>query len=188
MVALIELWLPILLAAVLVFVVSSIIHMVLPIHRSDYRKLPGEAEVLEAMRAQGVPPGEYVLPCPSSMKDMASPEHLEKLKQGPVGFLTVIPSGPPALGKSLVQWFVFSLLIGVFAGYVGTISLEAGAEYMQVFRLTGTVAILGYAVTSIPNSIWRGLKWGTTIKFICDGIIYGLVTAGAFAWLWPSAA
>ena len=187
MVALLDLWLPILLSAVLVFVVSSIIHMVVPIHRSDYQKLPGEADLLDAMRGQGVQPGEYVFPCPASMKDMSSPEHLEKLDQGPVGFLTVVPSGPPAMGKSLLQWFLFSILIGVFVGYVGTFSLAPGDGYMDVFRLTGTVAILGYSVTQIPHSIWKGLRWGITCKFIGDGIVYGLVTAGAFAWLWPSA-
>lgn len=187
MVALLDLWLPILLAAVLVFVVSSILHMVIPLHRSDYRKLPGEADILAAIREQGVSPGLYSFPFPASMKDMASPEHLEKMKQGPVGLLTIMPSGPPAMGKSLVQWFLFSILIGVFVGYVGSLSLAPGAEYMEVFRLTGTVAILGYAVNSIPESIWKGLSWVTTAKFIFDGVVYGLVTAGAFAWLWPSA-
>lgn len=187
MVALIDLWLPILLAAVLVFVVSSILHMVIPLHRSDYRKLPGEADILEAMRAQGVSPGLYSFPFPASMKDMSSPEHLEKMDQGPVGLLTIIPNGPPRMGKSLVQWFLFSILIGVFVGYVGSFVLAAGADYMTVFRLTGTVAILGYAFNTIPESIWKGLSWVTSAKFIFDGVVYGLVTAGVFAWLWPAA-
>ena len=84
MVALIDLWLPILLSAVFVFIASSIIHMVIPIHQSDYQKLPAEEDLREAMRGQGVQPGEYLFPCPASVKDMSSPEHLEKLKQGPV--------------------------------------------------------------------------------------------------------
>jgi hypothetical protein len=183
-----DLWLAILLAAVFVFVASSILHMVIPIHKGDYKKLAGEADVLEAMRAQGVQPGEYMFPCAGSMKEMCSPEMVEKFKQGPVGFVTVMPSGPPSMARSLVQWFLYCVLISVFAAYIGTFRLSPGAHYMEVFRLTGTVAILGYAVGNIPNSIWKGTSWGTTLKFIVDGIIYGLLTAGTFGWLWPKVA
>ena len=45
MVALADLWLPILVSGVVVFVVSSVIHMLIPIHRGDYAKLPGEDAV-----------------------------------------------------------------------------------------------------------------------------------------------
>ena len=183
-----DLWLPILLSAVFVFVVSSILHMVIPIHRSDYRELPGEQKVLAEMRSQSVPPGEYVFPCPGSMKDMGSPEMLAKYNQGPVGFLTVLPSGPPAMGKSLVIWFLYSVLIGVFVAYVADLGLSRGAAYLAVFRMTGTVAVLAYGVTYIPNSIWKGGRWSTTLKFLFDGLVYGLVTGGTFGWLWPEAA
>ncbi len=128
-----------------------------------------------------------MFPCAESMKDMGSPEMIEKMNRGPVGLLTILPTGPANMGKYLGQWFLYSILIGVFAGYVGTMGLEAGAAYGEVFRLTGTVAILGYAVTYIPTSIWKGLPWGTTLKFIFDGVVYGLLTAGVFGWLWPAA-
>ena len=180
-----DLWLPILLSAVLVFVVSSILHMVIPIHKSDYKKLPGEKSVLEEMRTQGVQPGAYSFPCPDSMKDMSSPEMIEKYKQGPVGILSVLPNGPPNIAKSLVQWFLYSVLLSVFVGYVAALGLGRGAEYMAIFRMTGTVAILAYAVPNISESIWKGQSWTTTVKFIVDGIVYGLVTAGTFGWLWP---
>ena len=185
---LMDLWLAILLSAAFVFVANSILHMALPIHIGDYKKLAGEAEVLEAMRAQGLQPGDYMFPSAGSMKEAYSPEMIEKFKQGPVGFLSVIPSGEPAMGKSLVQWFLYSVLISLFVAYIGTFSLSAGADYMQVFRLTGTIAILGYAVGQIPASIWKGISWWTTVKFIFDGVVYGLVTAGTFGWLWPDAA
>ena len=185
---LVDLWLAILLSAVFVFVASSIIHMVLPIHKGDHKKMPGEAEVMAAMRTQGLQPGDYMFPSASSMKECGSPEMVEKFTQGPVGFLTVIPSGPPAMGKSLVQWFLYSVLISIFVAYIGTFRLAPGTHYMEVFRLTGTVAIIGYAVGNIPASIWKGQSWGTTVKFIFDGVVYGLVTAGTFGWLWPQAA
>lgn len=186
MVALLDLWLPILLSAVFVFIASSVIHMALPIHKSDFKKLAGETDVLAAMRAQGVQPGSYMFPCAESMKDMATPEMVEKQNLGPVGFLSVVPNGPYNMGKALVQWFVYAVVVAIFVGYVGTFTLERGADYSTVFRLTGTVAILGHAVSHVPDSIWKGVSWGITGKFIFDGIVYGLVTAGTFGWLWPA--
>ncbi len=188
MVELADLWLPILLAAVFVFIVSSVIHMALPIHKGDYKKLPGEEAIAEAMRGQSVSPGQYVVPCPTSMKDMGTPEMLEKYKAGPVAFISVLPNGPPAMGKSLVQWFIFCIVIGVFCGYIGSMVLVAGEEYMVVFRVTGTVAILGYAFSAIHDSMWKGVSWSVAFKFMGDGIAYALTTAGTFAWLWPAAA
>ena len=182
-----SLWLPILLSAVFVFIASSIIHMVILIHRRDFKKLPGEGDVLEAMRTQGVGVGEYVFPCPDTMKDMGTPEMIEKYKQGPVGFLTVVRSGAPAMGKNLIQWFLYSVLMGVFVAYVAMLGLSRGSEFMAVFRMTGTVAILGYAISEIPNSIWKGRSWVVTLKFIFDGVVYGTVTGCTFGWLWPDA-
>lgn len=182
-----ELWLPILLAAVFVFIVSSVIHMALPIHKGDHKKLKNEDAVLEAMRANAVEPGAYMFPCAGSMKEMGAPEMIEKLKRGPVGWLTVVAPGGFSIGKSLVWWFVFCLIVGVLVAYVGWHALGAGANYRAVFRVTGTAAILGYAVGHFHDSIWKGARWGTTGKFILDGIIYGLVTAGTFGWLWPDA-
>ena len=180
-----ELWLPILLSAVFVFIVSSVIHMALPIHKSDYKKMNNEEAVLEAMRSSDVEPGAYMFPCAGSMKELGTPEMVAKLEKGPVGWMTVLPAGGFNIGKSLVQWFIFSLIVGALSAYVGWHGLGAGADYLDVFRLTGTAAILGYAIGNIAESIWRGQRWGTTLKFIIDGIIYGLVTAGTFGWLWP---
>ncbi len=185
---LIELWLPILAAAVLVFVASSLLHMVLPVHKGDHRPLPNEDEVLETLRRQQLPPGEYMFPACSSMKDMNSPEMKGKYAQGPAGFLTVLPPGPPAVGRSLVQWFLYSVVVSLFAGYLTWHALDAGADYLEVFRLVGTAAFLAYGVSSAINSIWKGVPWRTTCKFVFDGLIYALVTAGAFGWLWPGRA
>ncbi len=180
-----DLWLAILLSAVFVFIVSSILHMVIPIHRSDYRKLPGEEKVLAEMRAQGVQPGEYMFPSAGSLKDAGSPEMIEKFNQGPVGLLAVMPNGQWKMGKGLTQWFLYLVLISFFTAYISHLALESGADYLAVFRVTGAVAMLAYATSSIPNSIWKGIRWRTTLKFVFDGVVYGLVTAGTFAWLWP---
>ena len=184
---LIDLWLPILLSAVFVFVASSVIHMCLPIHRGDFKKLPSEDSVLASMRAASVAPGAYMLPCADSMKDMCSPEIVEKQKLGPVGYLTVVPNGPMNMGKNLLQWFLFSVLIGVFVGYIATIGLSAASSGTDVFRMTATVAFLGYGVSNISDSIWKGVSWTITAKFLFDGLVYGLATGGAFLWMWPAA-
>lgn len=186
MVSVIDLWLAILVAAVFVFIASSVLHMVIPIHKKDYKKIPGEASLLEAMRGQGVQRGHYMFPGCDDMKEMATPEMVEKMNQGPVGFLTVMPNGPINMGKSLIQWFIFSVLIGIFTGYIAGMALGPGAD--GVFRTTATIAVLGYAVSNIPDSIWKGVTWDITAKFVFDGVIYGLVTAVAFTWFWPAAA
>jgi len=185
MVPITALWLPILLSAVIVFVASSIIHMVLPIHKSDYRKLPEEDRVLDTLRAAGVTPGPVYHFPHTTHKEMKSPEAVERFKRGPVGLLTVIPSGPPAMGKFLGQWFLYCVVIGVFVAYLTGRTLIPGTRYLEVFRVAGTTAFLGYAAAQIQDSIWKGQSWSVTFKHVFDGLIYGLLTAGTFGWLWP---
>jgi hypothetical protein len=98
MVGIISLWIPILLSAVLVFIVSSIIHMLLPYHRSDFGKVPSEDHLMDALRKYDIPPGDYVIPYAGSPKVMRSREFAEKTTKGPVAFLTVMPSAPPRNG------------------------------------------------------------------------------------------
>lgn len=187
MVPILSLWLPIVLAAVLVFVVSSLIHMFLGYHRTDFRSVPDEDRVMAALRPFGVPPGDYMLPRPTDPKEMQSPAFQEKLTQGPVVMMTVYPNGPFRMGPALVQWFIYCLVIGIFAAYVAGRALGPGVEYLEAFRFTGTTAFLGYAVALWQDSIWFKRGWSTTIKFTVDGLIYALLTAGVFGWLWPGA-
>lgn len=184
MVSLAALWLPILLSAVIVFFASFIMHMLLRYHQSDYRRLPDEDKVLTVLRATPLPRGLYVFPY-CTHKDMKSPAMIEKQKQGPVGFLTVMPSGPPVMPKFLIQWFVFCLLVAFFAAYLAAHTVAFGANYRVVFRVVGTAAFLAYGLGNLPNGIWRGHTWSATIKEVIDGLIYGLLTAGTFGWLWP---
>lgn len=186
MVPVLSLWLPILLAAVAVFVASSVIHMVLPYHRSDFKSVPNEDQVMAALRPFNLPPGDYMLPRAASSQQMKSPEFSEKLKKGPVALFTVYPSGPFSMGGSLAQWFAFCVLVGVFAAYVAGRALGPGEEYLAVFRLAGTTAFAGYALAAIPNSIWYKRSWTTTLKSTFDSLIYALLTGGLFGALWPS--
>ena len=184
MVSLTTLWLPILLSAVIVFVASSVMHMLLPYHRNDYQQLPEEDKVLGALRSATLKRGQYVFPF-CTHKDMKSPALMEKQKQGPVGFMTIVPSGPPAMPKFLIQWFVYCLVIGFFVAYLTAHTVASGANYPVVYRVAGTAAFLAYGLGHLSNGIWKGQTWSTTIKEVIDGLVYALLTAGTFGWLWP---
>jgi len=185
MVPIVHLWLPILLSAVIVFVASSLIHMVVPIHRSDYRELPDEDKVLEALRSAGATPGRmYIFPFTTHDK-MKAPEMIEKFKRGPVGAITMRPSGAPNMGKFLVQWFLYCVVVGIFTAYLTGRTRLPGTQYLEIFRVAGTTAFLGYSMALIQDAIWKGEDWVVTMKHVADGLIYGLLTAGTFGWLWP---
>lgn len=185
MVTLSSLWLPILGSAVLVFLASSVLHMLLPFHRGDYRKLANEDKVLADLRDAGVTPGDYHFPYAVDSKATGSPEMIEKYERGPAGVLTVIPKGPPNMAKYLGSWLIYCVALSFLTAYVATIGLGAGADYLEVFRLVSVVAFLAYAGAQAQNSIWKGQAWSTTSIHIADSLIYGLLTAGVFSWMWP---
>ncbi len=185
MVSVTSLWLPILVSAVVVFLASSVIHMLLTYHRNDFRKLPKEDEVMEALRPFNIPPGDYAIPCAGSMEGMKSQAFIDKMTAGPVAFATFTPAGPPSIGKSLLLWFLYSILISIIAGYVAGSALQRGAPYLSVFRFAGCVAFTGYSIGLLQNSIWYKRNWGATLRTMFDGLVYALLTAGVFGWLWP---
>jgi hypothetical protein len=179
-----ELWLPILVSGVAVFVVSSLVHMVLQIHKHDHRALPSDA-ALAALR--GVPPGSYVFPHCTSMEQTKTPEFQRAIQEGPVGFLILRPAGDMGMGKALGQWFVFCLVVGVFTAYLAHNSLPAGAAPMEVLQVTGATSFLAYGLTDVTQSIWKSAPWGNTAKYLFDGLLYALATGACFAFLWPAA-
>ncbi len=185
MAVLAALWLPILLSSVIVFIVSSVIHTVMPWHKSDYGKLPNEDKVMDLLRPLNIPPGDYMVPRPSGMKDMKSPEFQEKMKKGPVMMVSIWPNGPGSMGSSLVLWFLYSVVIGIFVAYITGHALPAGIEYLRVFKFAAVTSFLGYTAALWQMSVWYHRPWSTTIKITIDGIIYALLTAGTFGWLWP---
>jgi len=184
MVTLASLWLPILLSAVAVFVVSSILHMVLPYHRSDFGNTPNEAAVLDALRP--LPPGDYMMPKADSPSAMKDPAFQEKLRRGPMVVMTVLPTWSTAsFPKSLGMWFVYAVVVSVFAAYLAGRALGPGTESAEVFRFAGATAFLGYGLALAQQSIWYARRWSTTIKSMVDALIYSLASAAVFAWMWP---
>jgi hypothetical protein len=185
MVSLTSLLVPILVSAIIVFLVSAVMNAVLTYHFSDVTKVPDEDGVMAALRRFTIPPGDYMIPRAPSMKEMKEPAFKEKMNQGPVALMTVLPPGPFHMGKSLVQWFIYCVLIAFFAAYIASRTLGPGAPYLSVFRIIGTVAFIGFVGGLWQDSIWWNRKWGTTVKHTVDGLVYALLMAGTFGWLWP---
>jgi len=179
------LWQPIVLSAVLVFILSAIIHMVLKYHNSDYRRLPNEDAVRAALRSGNPEPGQYIFPHAGDMKNMGSPEMQQKFIEGPVGVLYLKRPGPPTRGPALAQWFLFNLGVSLLVAYVAARTISPGAEYLNVFCTVAAITFLAYGAGVVPASIWMGKPWVVTAKEMFDGLLYALVTAGAFGWLWP---
>lgn len=186
MVVLGSLWLPILLSAVLVFVVSSIVWVALPWHRRDYRGFPDEAAVLDALRGQELAPGQYDLPHLPDREERKQPEVQRRVREGPVGFFTLAPPGFPDTARSLGIWFLFLLAVSGTVAYVASRTLPPGTEYLRVFQVTGTVAWAAYGFGMVQDAIWFARPWSFVGKHVLDSLLYALATAGVFGWLWPA--
>lgn len=186
MVTLGALWLPILLSAAVVFFVSFLVWNVLPWHQKDWLGLPNEEAVRNVMK--DMPPGQYHVPHCASRKAMKDPDFQRKVAEGPMVMLTVMPKGMPSLAKSLLLWFVCLVLVSLVAAYVAGRVLPAGTDYLEVFRVVGTVTWLAYGAALVQQSVWFGQPWRALLWQQFDALIYGLLTAGVFGWLWPAAA
>jgi hypothetical protein len=174
-----------LLSAVLVFLVSSIVHMATPWHAGDFQKVPDEDGVMAALRPFKLAPGAYAMPRPANMKDMGSEAFKAKARLGPIAMIHVSPSGQTGMGKQLGLWFLYSIVVALMAGYVASRGLSVGAPFMGVLEFVGTVAFIGYSAGLWQEAIWYNRSWAVTLKSTIDGAIYGALTGLAFAWLWP---
>jgi hypothetical protein len=179
--SIISLWMPILVSAVLVWIVSALVWMVLNWHKNDYAKTRDEEAARAALR--GMSPGSYQIPYCPSHKDMAKPEMQKKMQEGPIAFLTIMPSGLPKMGGTLGLWFAYNILVGVLCAYMVSRTLTADASYLQVFRIAGTTAFAAYGFAYIQESIWFGRPYSVTARNLMDALLYALFTGGAFGWL-----
>jgi len=186
-VSLMQLWLPILLGGVFCWVASALIHMLIKYHNADYKKLSNEDQVSDAIR-QGEPsPGLYHMPHCTDMKEMNDESMQAKFKQGPVAMISIFEKGLPPMGKLLIQQFTYFIIACLLIAYVSTLSLAPAADFMTVFRFVAAIGFLTFSYAVIPYSIWFGHPWGICIRYLIDAIIYAVVVAATFAWLWPIA-
>ena len=182
-VSLVSLWLPILLSAIVVFFASSVMHAVLTYHNKDWRKLPDEESARSLL--QGLDLGQYFVPHAADAKERASEEWMQKYREGPAVMVTVTPHGDVKMMRQMTQWFGYCIVMSLFIACLASVALTPGAAYMEVFRLVGIGAFLGYAGSAAIGSIWFGYTWSKTSKDLIDGLVYALITAGFFGWLWP---
>lgn len=188
MVSLAQLWLPILLAAVGVHIASAIIHMFLHFwHSADYHGFSNEDAVQAAIGKGNPAAGIYMVPY-CKPEDMRKPETIEKFKKSPQAFLFVRTTTGMNMGKPLIQWFIFCLLVAFFGAYVASVTLAAGTAGAQVCRVVATVSFMAFGFGTIPYAIWFGEPWKSIGKALVDALIYGFIAGGVFAWLWPAAA
>lgn len=180
-----ELWLPILVTAIAVFVASSLIHMVFKWHNSDYRKLANEDEVSAAIRAGAPAPGLYLLPHCADMKAMLEEPMQKKFRDGPVALLTVKPPGPPAIGGALLKWFLLTLVLATVAGLTVRHIYAPGSDSKAAGHLVGLLSFLAYGCGSVQNGIWMGKPWASVAKDLLDAFIYGTISGLVFWQLWP---
>jgi hypothetical protein len=181
-----SLWIPVVVSAVVVFVASSLVHMVLRYHKSDYRGLSNEEDVRNVVRKGSPAAGLYVIPYCSDPSQMKDPAVAKKYAEGPVGMLTILPSGMPNMGKYLGLWFLFCFLASFVAAYVARHTLSPGSDLMTVTRITGTVAFASYGLGNIADSIWKGQPWANTGRHLIDAVIYSVLTGLTFRLLWPA--
>jgi hypothetical protein len=185
MTALTALWLPILVATVIVFLVSSVIHMAPLWHRGDLPAIPREAEVSAVLRPFAIPPGDYMVPRAADMEAMKSPEFAERVRQGPNMLVTVLPNTQWSMGRNLSLWFLYCLIVSILTAIVAGCAFPANPRYASLMRVVGVTSFMGYAVALWQMSVWYRRAWSMTFKVTIDGIIYGVLTAVAFGWFWP---
>jgi hypothetical protein len=176
---------PVLLSSVIVWVASSVIHMLLPWHKGDYPKVPDEPRFRSAVGPLAIPPGDYLVPRCDSMAEMKSPEFKAKMTEGPVIMMTVMPNGMMGMGRSLSLWFLYLVIVSAFSAWIACDALPQGAPYIAVFRIVAMAAFMGYALALWQQTIWYRRSARVTLMSTIDGLIYALLTAGTFGWLWP---
>ncbi|MFN2601598.1 MAG: hypothetical protein ABR582_02450 [Gemmatimonadaceae bacterium] len=180
-----SLWLPILLSAVVVFVASSVIHMVSPWHKGDYRKVPDENALRAAVGPLAIPPGDYMVPRPVGREEMKSSEFMDKVRAGPNLVVTVLPNGQWSMGRNLVLWFLYLVVVSIFGAYLTTRAFPQNPPGAEIVRFVSTTTFIAYGPALWQMSIWYRRSWSTTIKATVDALIYSFITAAIFYWLWP---
>ena len=179
--SILDLWMPILVSAAIVWIFSALVWTVFPWHKSDFSKTGDEESVRASLR--GLSPGFYNVPHCIDQNDLKNPDVQKKFEEGPLAFITILPSGLPKMGGKLFASFVYNVFVGILCAYVVTRTTASDASYLQIFRVAGTVAFIAYGVAYIQDSIWFGRPVPITVKSLIDALLYGLLTGGAFGWL-----
>ena len=179
-----QLWLPILLSALFVFITSAAFWMVAPHHQNEWGKLPSQDAVLGALRAQPAVPGLYTLPGVNDPAERKDPAWRADVDRGPVAYVTLRPGGMPNMGASMAKSLLGNVVVSLFCAYVASHALAPDAGYLQVFRIVGACGFMSYALASLQDSVWFGRPWSSFGKQCFDALVFGCLMGGTFGWLW----
>jgi hypothetical protein len=182
MVMLSALWLPILLSTVFVFIAANILWMALPFwHHKDYGRIADSDAIVDKLL--DTPTGQYMLP--SLDWGSMNAEQREAVQKRPGGLLLLRNPMQFNMGLALGSFFIYNLIVMVLIAYISSLALPFGSAYARVFRVAATAGFIAYCFNTISDSIWYGKPWVATLRFMIDGILYGLLIGGTFGWLWP---
>ena len=177
---LINLWLPIILSAVALWVASSVFWTALPHHNQDFDPLPDEDAMMKSVTQLEIPPGRYLFPYPyhpgADRKAL-----MEKYTQGPRGSL--VTWDMPNMGKNLGLTFVYFLLISAVTAYVAWAAIggQEALTFSKVLQIVGGIGVLVFCSSGQLHAIWFPRRM--IMEFV-DGIAYGLIIGLIFASLW----
>ena len=179
-----QLWQPIIMATAACFILSALIWMVAPHHRTEWKAPPNQKGLMDLLK--GSEPGAYLFPFADRGNKTAFEEAMKLRAEGaPSGVLFVYPGGMMSMGKMMGQQLVFFLIVNFFIAYVGHHAMLDGQPFSRIFQVTGSLAFMAYFFAAVPESIWFGRPWKSLWMQMLDALIYMAATAAIFAWLWP---
>ncbi|HZW07400.1 MAG TPA: hypothetical protein VFF65_09765 [Phycisphaerales bacterium] len=184
-----NLWLPIVVSGAVVWIASAVAWMAVGHHKKDRDPVPGgrEQELMDAITRMSIPPGNYGFPDFCQHDKLPRKERMAAMKalydRRPMGLLRVW--GEMNMGVNMLLTFVFYLVTSAVIGYLAWATLPQGAPFAKVFQVIATAGILAYCFASFPGDLWFQKKRRAMAMDWIDGIVFGLITAAVFAWLWP---
>ena len=176
-----SLLLPTVLSAVALFFLSFLSWMVVQLHAADWRKLPHEDELREALRKSGINGGNFMFPGVEQPAEGRSPEFQQKVQQGPTGVLTVF--GSVNMARNLALTMLYFLVTSYCLGYLATLGIPRGAEFFTVFRFVATAGLLTHLSSILSHAIWFHCR---VVGHGVESIVYALTLGFIFGALWPA--
>jgi len=175
------LFLPILLATVALFFTSFLSWMVLGLHAQDWKKLPEEDPVLDALRQVGAQPGNYMVPGmdPGTKQ---SEEYMAKMQRGPMGVLTLFPG--MTMGRNLALTLLYFFVVSIGLAYLARLAIPAGADFLTVFRFVSTASLMTFLAALVQHAIWFRCR---IVGHIVESVLYAVIVASLFGAMWPKA-
>ena len=180
-----DLWLPILVATLAGFFLSFLMWAVLPHHMGDVKFSPDQDKLMDFVRTSKIEPGVYVFPNCAERKDYKQPENIDKFNAGPWGTLSVWASKPNMV-RNMALTVLYFFLVTLLVAYITGQARGPGSDFLAVFQIAATGAILAHVLGGAPGGIWFGKRPRYFLTDAIDGLVYALATGAIFAFMWPA--